>query len=394
MDGVSVVICCYNSEQRIRKVLEHLAGQKVSRSVKWEVVVVDNASRDKTAETARRSWRKRVIPLRIIHEPAPGLSNARRTGLKEAAYQIVSLVDDDNWVEEKWIQKIYNHFRHNPSIGLLGGQGEPVMEEAPPSWFEKYKKCYAVGPQDTRSTKIMYGAGLTINKKAWNKLVSNGFRFVLSDRKGASLTSGGDSELCYAVMLAGYELLYDKNLKFRHVMPKERINWNYLMRLIQSFGRTDPVLNIYYSTSNEYTGYQYYIRENRWFVLMYSVYRFLLSCPPYFKILPLNKEGRDEEAVYLRNKHRMLEAFRLFPEFPVIVSNVKNGKWRQKPASPVLRESGIQAGQLISQDSLKKIETESTVNKGSTAEISTQVQFSSVDKNQVKAGEKDDSGNN
>jgi hypothetical protein len=54
--GVSVVICSYNGALRLATVLSHLAAQEAGAGTPWEVIVVDNASTDGTADTARRCW--------------------------------------------------------------------------------------------------------------------------------------------------------------------------------------------------------------------------------------------------------------------------------------------------------------------------------------------------
>jgi cellulose synthase/poly-beta-1,6-N-acetylglucosamine synthase-like glycosyltransferase len=54
--GVSVVICCYNSSQRLPQTLGHLLAQECEVDLPWEVIVVDNASTDGTAEVARSVW--------------------------------------------------------------------------------------------------------------------------------------------------------------------------------------------------------------------------------------------------------------------------------------------------------------------------------------------------
>jgi glycosyltransferase involved in cell wall biosynthesis len=331
MEGVSILVCCYNSEKRIGKVLEHLAYQEADESVKWEVVIVDNASTDRTAGVALESWMRRDVPLRIVNEPDPGLSNARIAGLREAKYSIVSFIDDDNWVEKQWVQKVYNWFVNNDKIGLLGGQGEAVIEGSKPSWFDRELRSFAVGPQAQetgKQEKALYGAGLSIRKKAWEELVSGGFRFILSGRKGKSLTSGEDYELCLAIRLIGYDLYYDASLRFQHLMPKERLNWDYLIRLTQSFGRTDPVISIYSSAVNDNKGYDRGIRENRWMVVPYSVYNFIRSWPGYLKIVFADKEGKKEHKNFQRTKYRMLESFRLFPEFPGLVAGIRNRRRR------------------------------------------------------------------
>jgi glycosyltransferase involved in cell wall biosynthesis len=332
MEGVSIVVCCYNSERRIIKVLEHLAAQKVEKSVNWEIIIVDNASTDKTAETAENYWTREDSSLRVVYEGKPGLSNARTTGLEEARYSVVSFIDDDNWVEDKWVQKIHSWFINDEKIGLLGGLSEAVIEGEKPFWFDKEQYSYAVGPQGHETglhSKTMFGAGLSIRKRAWTDLQRNGFQFILADREGAVLTSGGDSELCMAVRLAGYDLYYDSNLKFYHQMPQGRLTWAYKIKLAQSFGRTDPVLNIYYSSINRLKGYKRYVRENRWMVVIYSIYLFMRSWPGYLKILFTKKEGRREDKIFHRTRFRMYESIRLFPYLPVIVSGIREAKWKK-----------------------------------------------------------------
>ncbi|NJN42415.1 MAG: glycosyltransferase [Flammeovirgaceae bacterium] len=55
-EGVSVIICCYNSSSRIEKTLEHLFQQKTNSRLHWEIILVDNASTDQTKATAIKRW--------------------------------------------------------------------------------------------------------------------------------------------------------------------------------------------------------------------------------------------------------------------------------------------------------------------------------------------------
>ena len=82
--GISVIICSYNSEHRIKEVLECLLAQENTEGFAWEVVMVDNASTDNTVERARQSWHHTRVPLHIFHELKQGQSYATRTGIKKA----------------------------------------------------------------------------------------------------------------------------------------------------------------------------------------------------------------------------------------------------------------------------------------------------------------------
>ena len=68
---ISVVLPAYNEEQYIRAAVEDF----LSTGMVDEVVVVDNNSRDRTAEEAGRT------PARIVRETAQGYGHALRRGL-------------------------------------------------------------------------------------------------------------------------------------------------------------------------------------------------------------------------------------------------------------------------------------------------------------------------
>jgi glycosyltransferase involved in cell wall biosynthesis len=115
--GVSAVICCHNSARRLPQTLRHLAAQLVPEKIDWEVIVVDNASTDRTADVARANWpRDARTPIRVVLEPGIGLSNARKRGFLEARHNIVSFIDDDNWVCPEWIELVSNIMTNHPDI--------------------------------------------------------------------------------------------------------------------------------------------------------------------------------------------------------------------------------------------------------------------------------------
>ena len=250
--GVSVVICCYNSAERLPETLRHLAKQQGAESIPWEVVVVDNASTDKTADVARRNWPEGSrISLRVLTEPRSGKTNALRTALQETQYEFFSIVDDDNWVAQDWVARVFDILKKRPEVAGCGGYGEPVFEKPPPAWVSRFSSSYAVGRQGqaegyvSRERGFLYGAGLTIRRKAWQGLISGGFSEILTCRKGSSLSSGGDSEICHALILAGWKLWYDPRLTFQHYIPASRLSWPYLRRLSRGFGAAAAWLELY-----------------------------------------------------------------------------------------------------------------------------------------------------
>jgi glycosyltransferase involved in cell wall biosynthesis len=251
--GISVVICCHNSAKLLPGTLAHLLSQNVDRNINWEVIVVDNGSTDDTSEVAKSFWPETApVKLKLISEPKLGAAFARARGLKEANYDIVSLLDDDNRISANWLATVFEVMNRGPDIGGCGGYNEYKCEISPPWWFDKYKDSYAVGPQASKTGDItfsrgyLWGAGLTVRKSAWIKLQKIGYKFFLPCRKGNSLTSGGDSELCFALRLSGWRLWYDSNLRLTHYISSHKLNWDYLRALHRGFGASsiwfDPYL--------------------------------------------------------------------------------------------------------------------------------------------------------
>lgn len=333
MKGVSVVICCYNSSKRIPKVLEHLKLQEVPSPINWEVIIVDNASADDTAGVAKSCWGNHPIELRVVHEPKSGLSHARITGIKSSKYDYVTLVDDDNWVESRWVEKIFKILNTHNDVALCGGRGIGVFETEEPWWFKNFQGAYAVGPQH-KTTGIMpgnkpflYGAGIGMKKQILLKLFESGFNFRLTDRSGKKLTSGGDYELCLVISLLGYKLYYDDSLTFYHYMPAARLTWDYMVNLTRGFGRSSAVIQQYQVDVYNYRGFQRLKFRNYFLSVLMSFDRLIWSA---IKLMPYafsDKTGSEKYYKYVYNLHSFLAKLTFYSKHKHLVADLQNRKW-------------------------------------------------------------------
>lgn len=251
-DGVSIVVCCYNSARLLPDTLRHLSAQQVAPGRSVEVIVVDNASTDTTAAVAHERWPSECgINLRVVMEPELGLSNARRRGFAEAQYETVCFVDDDNRLDSNWVEIASVVMAQHPEVGACGGQIEADCEIAPPTWFAEFQNYYAVGAQSESAGDItdtrgyLWGAGLCLRRRAWKQVLETGFDFLLSDRKGGGLSAGGDAEMCYALRLNGWRLWYEPRLRMSHFITRERLTWSYLRRVSRGFGAATAGIDAY-----------------------------------------------------------------------------------------------------------------------------------------------------
>lgn len=257
MLGVSLIVCCHNSAAKLPQTIKHVNELAVSGNISWEFIIVDNASTDGTSQLATQLLSPELKSIaKIVMANKLGLKNARLKGIEEAQYEYICFIDDDNWICPDWINIVYEVLTEHPDVGACGGRSLPEFENCiPPEWFDEVKESFAVGEQgavagyvqDTRG--YLWGAGLTIRRTAWDNLFSNGFDFALTGRKGKSLSSGEDAELCFALRLAGWKLYYEPRLVFKHVMSADRLQWQYFRRLTRAFGGTALIHGAY---ANEY----------------------------------------------------------------------------------------------------------------------------------------------
>jgi cellulose synthase/poly-beta-1,6-N-acetylglucosamine synthase-like glycosyltransferase len=251
--GITIILCTHNGETRLGATLSRLRSQHLA-GTSWEVLLVDNASTDSTRKVALSCWGEGPVPLRITREAKLGLQCARERGLKEAKYDFIGFVDDDNWVAPDWVRVAYETLESDASLGALGSICEPVFEESEPEWFGRFHSSYAILTESDlqqfdRPPEYLCGAGLCLRKQAWTQLLRGGFRSLITDRVGRRLSGGGDNELTQAIRLAGWKVRVEPRLRLQHFMPGPRLRWEYLRRLQRGYAQSQVLLDAY-STQN------------------------------------------------------------------------------------------------------------------------------------------------
>jgi glycosyltransferase involved in cell wall biosynthesis len=184
----------------------------------------------------------------VVHESRLGLSYARERAFEEARYELISFIDDDNWVAPGWIGKVSECMSADLELGAIGSINTAVADVPFPDWFSRYCHYYAAWAYRESATLaawVLNGAGMTIRKAAWLELRRNGFESKLTDRIGSRLTSGGDLEMGCAIQLAGWKIRLEPDLKLEHYMTPGRLQWSYLRKLLRRSGEAHVTLDCY-----------------------------------------------------------------------------------------------------------------------------------------------------
>ena len=107
MKLLTIAIPCYNSQDYMEKCVQSLlpGGEEV------EILIVDDGSKDRTAEIADRLEKEHSGIVRAIHQENGGHGEAVNTGIANATGKYFKVVDSDDWVNESAYQQILNLIR-------------------------------------------------------------------------------------------------------------------------------------------------------------------------------------------------------------------------------------------------------------------------------------------
>src|SRR6185437_2015342 len=100
--------------QCLESILRELAGPSKGRDV--EIIVVNNASTDKTKEVALK-----YSGVTVVDEEHKGLVWARRAGFLASHGELIANVDADTMLTPGWIEKVFKEFEKDPKLVALSG---------------------------------------------------------------------------------------------------------------------------------------------------------------------------------------------------------------------------------------------------------------------------------
>jgi glycosyltransferase involved in cell wall biosynthesis len=334
--GVSVVICSHNGETLLPRTLAHLKNQQVTDNLKWEVLVIDNASTDNTASVAHQCWGDvGLAPLRVVYEPRLGLCYARERAFAEARHDIVSFIDDDNWVATDWVATVYKSLSSDSDLAALGSINTAVADTPFPEWYSRYCAYYAAWAfceSAKLASWVLNGAGMTIRKSAWQDLRRDGFKLRLVGRTGSRLTACEDLEIGCALQLSGWKIRVDPKLRLQHYMTPQRLQWHYLRKLLRGCGEGHVVLDSYLLVSqSEHLTIMNRLRHCWWVRLSKEALELLRS----FSLLKLlqaaffEMEGNDDVAAIEIRVGRLLGLMQLRSKYGVLRREIAQASWRK-----------------------------------------------------------------
>ncbi|HJU11783.1 MAG TPA: glycosyltransferase [Candidatus Binataceae bacterium] len=188
---VSVVVCAYNAERTMRPCLESLRRLDYPN---FEVIIVDDGSRDATAQIAAD-----FPDFRLIRQPNKGLSAARNVGLQAALGEIVAYTDSDCVVDRHWLTFMVRAMLDR-GFDACGGPNYAPHEDG------SVEGCVAASPG--APSHVLIGDDRAEHLAGCNMV----FRKAALEAAGGfdpQFTAAGDDvDICWRLIDSGYSLGY------------------------------------------------------------------------------------------------------------------------------------------------------------------------------------------
>lgn len=177
MPTVSVVVPSYNDAALLRACLTALAGQTRPAD---EIVVVDNASTDDTAEVAAAAG------ARVVREPQRGILAATAAGFDAAVGDLLLRLDADSVPHPDWIERVVAAFAADPDLDALSGPGEFYGSSPVVHWLAEhiYIGAYSTIVRGILGHPVLFGSNLALRASLWAQVrtrVHRGTREVHDD---------------------------------------------------------------------------------------------------------------------------------------------------------------------------------------------------------------------
>ncbi|SFD36142.1 glycosyltransferase family 2 protein [Paracidovorax konjaci] len=149
---VSVVIPAYNAEATLARALDSVRAQTLPP---FEVICVDDGSRDGSAALARRYDPAGAFRLRVVEQPRnAGTAAARNRGMELAEGDVIAFLDaDDVWSPGKLEHQLTAMHRHG--LDLFGGYSGLLAQEQQVPQAQAADARPAAPPTDIRTVTLL-----------------------------------------------------------------------------------------------------------------------------------------------------------------------------------------------------------------------------------------------
>jgi glycosyltransferase involved in cell wall biosynthesis len=213
----------------------------------FEILLVDNCSSPENQQYLQKIQSTYSDQIRYVHEPKLGLSNARNCGIANAKGEILLFLDDDALVPSYWLANIVKYFDQEAQVYALGSKVIAKFTSPAPDWIDRRLGMYISNfDRGDQVEKLFYneyprGTNMAFRRTAFEKC---GKFLDCFGRKGHSLMSYEEIELCYRLEQQGCEVIYVPDAEVFHLIRGDRLNESWFQKRFYWQGRSEGLFEL------------------------------------------------------------------------------------------------------------------------------------------------------
>jgi GT2 family glycosyltransferase len=198
---LSVVIPAREAEHSLPHLLGSLSRQTLARG-RYEVIVVENGSNDRTAEVAAANG------ARVIHEPVANRSRARNAGVNAAKSGLIAFTDADCYATPTWLEAFLACRGRAP---LVAGNVVITTEDSPNA-VERFESIWRFAQEAWAADGWAATANLLVERSAFEAVggFDPAYRHIAED-----------ADFCLRAGRAGFPLGYCGDAVITHEAERE-----------------------------------------------------------------------------------------------------------------------------------------------------------------------------
>ncbi len=175
---LSFAVPAYNEEAYLPACLESILAQTQGLGHDVEIIVVNNASTDRTREVALE-----FPGVRVVDETRKGLTFARQAGFAASTGDLIANVDSDSRLTPGWVEYVLAEFAHDPKMVALSGPFiyydlSPQQRKSVQVFYVIAFMAYALNRYVLRAGSMVQGGNFVLRREALEKI--GGFDTTIS----------------------------------------------------------------------------------------------------------------------------------------------------------------------------------------------------------------------
>lgn len=227
---VTVVIPTFKRPDGLKRTIESVQAQVGLENHTVDLLIVDNDPAG-SAEPVVSSLSETTFPVRYVHEPNPGVANARNTAVDHLQAPLMAFIDDDQTAPATWLANLLKAYQSTPAVVTFG----PVITVLPDNQLthEEYLKGFfeRTGPEKSGWIDAFYGCG--------NSLFD---MHQLADRRPlfdvAANEIGGEDDFLFSKLEAeGHQFGWAADAPANEHVPAHRATLKYALKRAFAYGQ-------------------------------------------------------------------------------------------------------------------------------------------------------------